>query len=278
MLVGELTTLSAAEAVEFEPIGALELKGKAEPVPAWRVIGLRLERSREEALGALRAPLLGRSEDIARLEAALRTATEGHAAATEVIVAPPGVGKSRLLVEFASRAEASRAQVLRARVRADVLGPGEPVSQLLLAALRAVDGASPEAAPAALRQALDATGVSPARAEVVTAEVLETIWPPPVPPATTPDRDARFAAWLEALDALAGERPSTWLVEDIHWAGGDLIAFLALAGTWSTGGGRLVVATARPSVLEQLPEGHIGLRAPTFALARSRRADQGPGW
>lgn len=262
VLVGELTTLSAADAVEFEPVGTLELKGKAEPVPAWRVISLRTERSREEALGSLRAPLLGRADELARLEDLLNVVAKRREVGSEVIVAPPGVGKSRLLTEFANRAEQASAHVLRARVRADVLGPAEPVAQLLLSALRTLDGASQEAAPDALRRALTAAGASPARAEVVTTEVLETLWPPVVAAATPPDRDARFGAWLEALDALAGQRLTVWLVEDIHWAGGDLLAFLALAGTWPSPGGRVVVSSARPSVLEHLADGTPVLELP----------------
>ena len=62
------------------------------------------------------------------------------------------------------------------------------------------------------------------------------------------DRESRFGAWVEALDALV----HTWIVEDVHWAGADLLAFLDIAGKAS--GGRLVVATARPSILETAPE------------------------
>ena len=61
VVVGEVTALAVGEAVELEPVGPLELKGKAEPVRAWRVVGFRAERSREAALGDLRAPMIGRT-------------------------------------------------------------------------------------------------------------------------------------------------------------------------------------------------------------------------
>ncbi len=67
------------------------------------------------------------------------------------------------------------------------------------------------------------------------------------------EREARFDAWTTALDALA-PWPSAWLVEDIHWAGGDLLAFLDRGRPRPTRHGRLVVATARPSLLESAPE------------------------
>ena len=77
----------------------------------------------------LRAPTLGRDRELARLERAVANGAVGT-----VIVAPPGVGKSRLAAEFAATANARGALVLRARVRPDALGPYEVVAQLLAAA------------------------------------------------------------------------------------------------------------------------------------------------
>ena len=46
--------------------------------------------------------------------------------------------------------------------------------------------------------------------------------------------------------------PVIWAIEDIHWASGDVLAFLAAAGRAPTSHGRFIVATARPSVAEHL--------------------------
>ena len=73
------------------------------------------------------------------------------------------------------------------------------------------------------------------------------------------DRESRFAAWLEALDALVGARLGLWIVEDVHWAGADLLAFLAFAG--DAPGRRLVVATSRPSLLDTAPDWCAGADA-----------------
>ena len=68
------------------------------------------------------------------------------------------------------------------------------------------------------------------------------------------ERDRLFAAWLEGLDTLAGDAPAVWLVEDLHWASGDLLAFLDLAGQAPSTQGRLVVGTTRPMLLESSAE------------------------
>jgi predicted ATPase len=67
------------------------------------------------------------------------------------------------------------------------------------------------------------------------------------------ERDAVFAMWLDGLDALAAGRPTIWLMEDVHWAPADLLAFLAAATVRPSAAGRMVLATARTSLFELAP-------------------------
>ena len=243
VLVGELTGLAVAETIDTDAIPPLELKGKADAVRARRALGARAQASREQALGELRAPTLGRDRELTHLRDALATAGATRSAAGIVIVAAPGVGKSRLLAELAATADAD---ILRARVRPQATAPYEPVAQLLA-------GVDPDH----LDGALGAAGVGDARRAVVTEEVRRLLEPGTAAIATATDlaaeREARFDAWVAALDAVA-TGPSAWLVEDVHWASGDLLAFLEYAGRAATRHGRLVVATARPSLLESAPD------------------------
>src|ERR671911_1097525 len=71
VLIGELTALTVAETIETEQIGSVELKGKAEPVRAWEASGARSQPSREDALGALKAPMLGRDAELGTLDDAI---------------------------------------------------------------------------------------------------------------------------------------------------------------------------------------------------------------
>ena len=249
VLIGELTALTVAETIETVSIGMVELKGKADAVRAWEAIGARSQPSRDAALGALKAPMLGRDQELARLRDALNAVSSDGRAERIVIVAPPGVGKSRLLAELETGAGVP---VLRARVRPQATAPYETVAQLLAAAQ-----------PDDLAGALTRAGVTDARASVIRVEVARLIEPTGEAAAAADDlaaeRDARFEAWITALDALTGG-PSAWLIEDVHWAGGDLLAFLDHAGRMATPHGRLVVATARPSLLETAPEWCAGTR------------------
>ena len=102
VLVGPTTALGVAGAIELEEAGALTLKGKSEPLPAWHATGLLAEPSRDHAMGSLRAPMLGRDAEMAALRAALEQ-IRGGSNARVTVIAPPGVGKTRLVSEFAPR-------------------------------------------------------------------------------------------------------------------------------------------------------------------------------
>jgi class 3 adenylate cyclase/tetratricopeptide (TPR) repeat protein len=259
VLVGETTALAAEQSVELERVGTLELKGKAEPVRAWLATGVRSTPSREHAMGGLRAPILGRDEELALLARALARTAEGGAERV-VIVAPPGVGKSRLLEESTKAAEARGALIWRARLRPDLLAPFEPIAQLFASALAGIGkvdvSLDRNVVEEALGKALSSAGTHATRREVVIEEVLTALFPaadgdPGQARVEAGLREQRFAAWLEALDALSGDSPSVWMLEDVHWAGGDLLAFLRLAGGAPSRKGRLVLASSRPSLLER---------------------------
>ena len=85
---------------ESEAVDPLTVKGKAEPLQAYRVIRYR---SSKPAPTHEATPFVGRDEELALLESFLRRITEGTHG-TLVIEAEAGAGKSRLVSEALSRA------------------------------------------------------------------------------------------------------------------------------------------------------------------------------
>ncbi|HET7028783.1 MAG TPA: adenylate/guanylate cyclase domain-containing protein, partial [Candidatus Limnocylindrales bacterium] len=249
VLVGEDTALAVADAVVLEAVAPLELKGKTRRVAAWLVTGIRPERSRELAMGALRAPTIGRDRELTLLTARLDVVREQGVTERWLVVAPPGVGKTRLVDELTRRVEADPRPPLVRRLRLRPEASGfEALAPLVAAAI---------VGPEDLVTRLRAAGLAHARAGVV-ADELRDLASGGAAAATASserrpqaaDRAARFGAWLDGLDALAADRAEVWIVEDVHWAGPDVVAFLDEVMARSPRGGRLIVATARPSFAE----------------------------
>ena len=101
--VGESTYQATGEAISYERLEPLTLKGKEEPVPAWEATGVLSEPRRRG--GRAQTPLIGREEEAGLLSSlAERVEREGRPYLVTVI-GQAGVGKSRLLRELMSNLE-----------------------------------------------------------------------------------------------------------------------------------------------------------------------------
>jgi DNA-binding CsgD family transcriptional regulator/tetratricopeptide (TPR) repeat protein len=182
--------------------------GRAVPPP--------LRQADNPAMSRISSPLfVGRGEELARLDAALA----GAAPCTLLVGGEAGIGKTRLLAEFTTRARLGGARVLTGACLPVGEGalPYAPVSQALRQLVRELD-------PAALEQVLGAW-----RGEL--ARVVPDLGPAdPVEPAVGGlARGRLFAGLLGVVERLAAERPLVLAVEDLHWADRstlDLLAFL----------------------------------------------------
>src|SRR5919109_4088342 len=102
VLIGSTTYELVRDAVNVEPMAPLELKGKAEPVPAFRLVSVT---SGTAVPKRLEAPMVGRRDELERLLEAQRATTETGTARMVTIIGSPGVGKSRLIQEFLGAVE-----------------------------------------------------------------------------------------------------------------------------------------------------------------------------
>ncbi|MEO0492102.1 MAG: adenylate/guanylate cyclase domain-containing protein [Actinomycetota bacterium] len=84
---------------DVEDMGEQQLKGREEPVRAYRVVRERpsVERVHERGLDDARTKLVGRGPEQARLHDAFRSIVDHHTPTTMVLIGDPGIGKSRLL-------------------------------------------------------------------------------------------------------------------------------------------------------------------------------------
>ena len=211
-------------------------------------------------MGRLHAPMVGRERELGWILDAIRALPRGGTA-TLLVVAPPGVGKSRFVSEAVDLA--LRGGLLDAAWRSRVQ-PGsaayDPIAELAQAALDEMAIASQDALATRLATS---GGFSHGRAHVVAGTLVGLL---PGDSTGAPDATAdtqramRIEAWLDGLDGLAAGRTVAWLIEDLHWSGQDFLSVLGQAGgrTALGGGRRMVIATARPSLLDRPGAGPPG--------------------
>ena len=111
VLLGDLTYRLVRDYVDVEEVEPLQLKWKSEPVPAYRLVGVREGSERQQRRDS---PMIGRDHELELLSGALKAAMDTRTCRLVTIVGEAGVGKSRLIDEFVLSVE-ERAHVLRGR-------------------------------------------------------------------------------------------------------------------------------------------------------------------
>ena len=242
--------------VELVTLDPVSLKGKVEPVRAFRVASLDVQPARPET------PLVGRARHLSMLRHTLEDAIESQACVLVTVLAPPGVGKSRLTAEFQETLEGV-ATVLVGQTPS--YGDGvafAPLLELLTQAAGERRGDA-EQISASLRSLLDGQPDGFAIGDRL-AQLLGV-----------GEGIASDASWAvrRLLEVLAAERPLVVVLEDVHWAEPPLLDLFD-AVIERVHGPVLVLCLARPELLEQRPTWGAGRpRAITMTLPPLSQAD-----
>src|SRR6266851_10191804 len=85
--------------VESVDVGMLELKGKTDAVHAYEITGLKADAKKSRGLLGVRAPMIGRDQQLAKLEEVFSIVRAGQGRVA-CVLGEPGLGKSRLLAEL----------------------------------------------------------------------------------------------------------------------------------------------------------------------------------
>jgi class 3 adenylate cyclase/tetratricopeptide (TPR) repeat protein len=237
--LGETTFRLVRDAVEVEAVEPLQLKGKTEKVPAYRLVsarGIDGYARRQDT------PIVGRDAEIAALHAAYDEARHGPGVRLVTVIGDAGLGKSRLVREVTDRIAAG-ARVLHGRC----LPYGEgitfwPLVGMVRQAAKVSDDDPPEAARARL---LAAVGDAEVADRLASAVGLST--------AAFPLHEIYWGA-RKFFEGMAATQPVVVIVDDIHWAEPALLDLLIHLLDASTGAPILLLATARHDLIDSQPE------------------------
>jgi class 3 adenylate cyclase/tetratricopeptide (TPR) repeat protein len=246
---------------ELTAVEPFRVKGKSEPVHA-HLVGRA--RGRRRAQGAILTELMGRSEELAALRAAVQGAREGRGRVVE-LVGEPGIGKSRLMSEFRAAGE----DLALISIEGGQFAASTPyyalrngLRQFIGAPRDDNDEARDRLLAVMAEQAPDLMGWAPLLAPVFGVDLAETAQTTALDPAFRRTRLHAVAAEF-VTRLIVG--PTLVAIEDAHWlddASRELLGHL-LAGV---GEGQVSVCVTRRPVGAPLPfttAGHLS----TFHLS-----------
>ena len=185
-------------------------------------------------------PFVGRAPELSRLGVAWADARSG-ALRIALLAGEPGIGKTRLAGELASRVHAEGALVLYGRCDEDTLVPHQPFVEALERLLRAL--------PPEEREEL----LGPHRAEL--SRLLPALDPGADPAGEAGGEAGRYRAFEAAralVEAAAARRPLLLVLDDLHWADRPTLLLLRHLGRMVDRAPVLVLGTYRDTELDRV--------------------------
>lgn len=270
VLVGPATFAATHHTIAYETRGLLEAKGRDEPIETWVAVmptlppGYRARR--------VDVPLVGRATELELLAKAVDASIRHERALLVLLVGDVGMGKSRLADEVAASVVRSHRAVVR-EGRCVPYGEANvwwPVADALRGGLEVEEGASHDEARRVVRAQLSATmerRITDPDVQRTTEGLLTLLGfdaPADADPVTIRQEASR------ALGVYAGassqRRPLVLQISDLHWADPAVLSLIDDVFGAIHHRPVVVLATARPALLDQWTPRHGRHNSLTFHL------------
>jgi AAA ATPase-like protein len=242
ILLGESTYRLVRAAVTVEPVAALVVEGRQEPVQAVRLTSTAPDLVSQSRLSSA---MVGRDRDQNLLHEAFERVVRDRNCHLFTILGGAGVGKSRLVAEFAS-AVRERATILSGRCLP--YGDGItlwPLIEVIRQAARIAEDVPTEVVKDKLAEAMAGQehGGHIARRVAALLGIGD--------PAGSPEE--QFWAVRKLAETVARRRPLVVHFDDLHWAEPTFLDLVEHVAEWSRDAPLLIVCSARPDLLDQRP-------------------------
>ncbi len=241
VLVGEDTWRLTRSHVRYEVLGAVEVRGKHEPVATYRVV----DEAVGEAVGDddQATPFVGRADELAQLHAVFDEATSRGVARLVTVIGTPGVGKTRISRQFC---ESLGDSVTVAVLRCERAGTATfaPIADLLRSITSIDDESDPTQVTVALRQLV--AGLADADR---VAELLASF----IGAAPVRSTEEAFLAVRRLVEAVGRQQPLVVVVDDIQWAEPLFLDLLEHLAEWVREAPAVLVGLARPELRDLRP-------------------------
>jgi class 3 adenylate cyclase/tetratricopeptide (TPR) repeat protein len=220
----------AAHRIEAEALEPVSVKGISEPVP---VFALRRVRTAEEARhDSTRTPLVGRRAELIQFRGMLEACIEEGHGQTVYVRGEPGIGKTRLVEEFARIAAEKGVSTHRGLVLPFGVGKGQDAIRSLVRGLLGIPVESGKAErERAASMAINDGRLGPDQS-VFLNDLLDLFQPTELRALydamdNTTRNEGKWAVVSALVTATSSSRPVLAIVEDVHWADAITLAHLA---------------------------------------------------
>ena len=265
ILAGLETYACTRDAVAYGDVISLAVKGKSMPLEARPALAFR-----DESEPVARRQLVGRAGEMQHLRQIWTQATASAMPHIVTVLAPPGVGKTRLSVEFSDVVKAAGGRVVRGRSLPyrESSAYGAFATQVKqLAGIFESD--SREVGRTKLGRTVDGLGAADADDVARHLGILIGL----EPEETVADRETLFFSVRCFIEAVAEDRPTMLVFEDLHWADPSLLDLVELLAAQLRGCPVVLLVLARPELLDTRPGWGGGLPAYTALSLQPLGAD-----
>ena len=258
LLAGAETHRATRHAIRYEPAERVVAKGKAEPVEAWLAVEpLLAPADRPLAL----SPLLGRSHELELMSSIWTRCLTELRPRLVTVLGPPGIGKSRLCHEVSEVVRSGGGRTFRGRCLPYEEQAGyQAFSRLVHAAAGILESDPPPVAREKLELAVE--GLMPEAERLETNRYLGLLLGL-AEEGGVPQAQLLFFAARRFIECLGLAQPTVFVFEDIHWAESSEIALLEYLAQHLRDSPVMLVAAARPELLDVQPSWGSGLAAQT---------------
>ncbi|HSF62166.1 MAG TPA: adenylate/guanylate cyclase domain-containing protein [Gaiellaceae bacterium] len=270
ILVGEATYRATDRAIEYADHDPVTAKGKSGPLRAWLAVARRSRYGIDLGEG-LRAPLVGRTEELDVLSSALSRVQARREAQLVTLVGVPGIGKSRLVQELFQVVEQTPELINWRQGRSLPYGEGVALwalGEIVKGQAGILESDRSDEASVKLSAAVHDLVSDDVEARWIERHLRPLAGIRDSPSVGEASLEEAFTAWRRFLESMAESRPTVLVFEDLHWADDALLDFVDSLADRVVDVPLLVVCSARPELLERRPGWGGGKRnATTLSIA-----------
>ena len=255
ILVGEETFRATRSAIDYEEAGEVVAKGKQLPVPVWRALAPSLSPG-ERRRG--KVPMLGRASELGVLVGIWENVVFEKRPQLVTLFGPGGIGKSRLAAEFVDLIDGAEVRVIRGRSLpyGEVTPYGAFAAQVKQVAAM-FDTDTDETASEKLSAAMAALVDDDAAELAAHIAMLIGVGKD----GGVGDRQTLFFAARRLVEALALDRPTVLVFDDIHVSASSMLDLLETLASRVRDVPLMLLTLARPELSAERPTWGSGLPA-----------------